>query len=139
MCALLTCWKKIIVMKTIVFLVFVCCLGISSFSQNEYAIKPLPRIEFDDFHKQQQPDYLTISPQLKLDTPLAKSLVFSGKSESAIDNSYLKLTTDAFMALGDNMPVVKPSDNFWNMPVAVPDSTNMYFIKEKRFGGDPGK
>ncbi|WP_320111130.1 hypothetical protein [Draconibacterium orientale] len=126
-------------MKTIVFLVFICCLSFTSNSQNEYAIKPLPRIEFDDFQKQQQPDYLTISPQLKLDIPLVKSLVFSNKKENTIDNSYLKSATEVFMALGDNMPVVKPSDNFWNMPVAVPDSTNMYFIKEKRFGGDPRK
>jgi hypothetical protein len=125
-------------MKTIVFLIFVCCLNFTSFSQNEYAIKPLPRIEFDDFQKQQQPDYLTISPQLKLDDELPQSF-FDDNTENLIDNLYLKLTTDVFMALGDNMPVVKPSDNFWNMPVAVPDSTNMYFIKEKRFGGDPGK
>ena len=125
-------------MKTIVFLIFVCCLNFTSFSQNEYAIKPLPRIEFDDFQKQQQPDYLTISPQLKLDDELPQSF-FDDNTENLIDNLYLKLTTDVFMALGDNMPVVKPSDNFWNMPVAVPDSTNMYFIKEKRFRGDPGK
>ncbi|WP_319500130.1 hypothetical protein [uncultured Draconibacterium sp.] len=123
-------------MKTIVFLMFVCCLSFTSFSQNEYAIKPLPRIEFDDFYKQQQSDYLTISPQLKLDTPLTKSLVFDDKSESTIDNSYLKSTTEVFMALGDNMPVVKPSGNYWNMPVAVPDSSNVYFIKEKRFKGN---
>ncbi|AHW61722.1 hypothetical protein FH5T_07115 [Draconibacterium orientale] len=113
-------------------------MNFTSFSQNEYAIKPLPRIEFDDFQKQQQHDYLTISPQLKLDDELPQSF-FDDNTENLIDNLYLKLTTDVFMALGDNMPVVKPSDNFWNMPVAVPDSTNMYFIKEKRFGGDPGK
>ncbi|WP_319479859.1 hypothetical protein [uncultured Draconibacterium sp.] len=126
-------------MKTIVFFMFVCCLSFTSFSQNEYAIKPLPRIEFDNFHKQQHPDYLTISPQLKLDTPLTKSLVFDDKSESTIDNSYLKSTTDVFMALGDNMPVVKPSGNYWNMPVAVPDFSNVYFIKEKRFKGNSRK
>ncbi|WP_297097035.1 hypothetical protein [uncultured Draconibacterium sp.] len=125
-------------MKTIVVLMFVCCLGFTSFSQNEYAIKPLPRIEFDDFQKQQQPDYLTISPQLKLEDELPQSL-FNDNIENPIDNSNLKSTTEVFIAFGDNMPVVKPSGNYWNMPIAVPDSTNMYFIKEKRFGGDPRK
>lgn len=123
-------------MKTIVFLMFVCCLSFTSFSQNEYAIKPLPRIEFDDFYKKQQPDYLTISPQLILDTPLNQSLVLDGDSENTINDSYLKSATEVFMALGDNMPVVKPSGNYWNMPVAVPDSSNVYFIKEKRFKGN---
>ncbi|WP_321370269.1 hypothetical protein [uncultured Draconibacterium sp.] len=125
-------------MKTIVLLMFVCCLGFASFSQNEYAIKPLPRIEFDDFQKQKQPDYLTISPQLKLEDELPQSL-FNDNIENPIDNSYLKSTTEVFIAFGDNMPVVKPSGNYWNMPIAIPDSTNMYFIKEKRFGGDPLK
>ncbi|WP_163325867.1 hypothetical protein [Draconibacterium mangrovi] len=125
-------------MKTIVILMFFCCLGFSSFSQNEYAIKPLPRIEFDDFQKQQQPDYLTISPQLKLEDKLPQSL-FDDNTENPIDNSYLKSKTDLFMALGDNMPVVKPSGNYWNMPVAVPDSSKVYFIQEKRIEGDPRK
>nr|WP_319271072.1 hypothetical protein [uncultured Draconibacterium sp.] len=123
-------------MKTIVLLIFVCCLGFTSLGQNDFAIKPLPRIDFDDFRQQQQPDYLTISPQLKLDDELSPSFL-AGKSEG--NNSYLKSTTDVFIALGDNMPVVKPSGNYWNMPVAVPDSTNIYFIKEKRFGGGPSK
>nr|WP_321354098.1 hypothetical protein [uncultured Draconibacterium sp.] len=107
-------------------------------SQNRFEIKPLPRIEFDDFHRPQQPDYLTISPQLKLEDEIPQSL-FNDSTENAIDNSYLKSTTEVFIAFGDNMPVVKPSGNYWNMPVAVPDSTNMYFIKEKRFGGVPSK
>ncbi|WP_319591864.1 hypothetical protein [uncultured Draconibacterium sp.] len=123
-------------MKTIVLLMFVSCLSFTLFSQNKFVIKPLPRIEFDDFNQQQQPDYLSVSPQLKLEGELPQSFL-DGKSESS--NSYLKSTTDVFMALGDNMPVVKPSGNYWNMPVAVPDSTNMYFIKEKRFGGGPSK
>ena len=126
-------------MKTTVILMFVCCLSFTSLSQNEYAIKPLPRIEFDDFQKQQQPDYLTISPQLKLENQIPQSLVLADNKENTVDNPFLKSKTDLFMALGDNMPVVKPSGNYWNMPVAVPDSTNMYFIKEKRFGGDPLK
>ena len=125
-------------MKTIVVLIFICCLTYSSMSQNRFEIKRLPRIEFDDFHRQQQPDYLTISPQLKLEDEIPQSL-FNDSTENTIDNSYLKSTTEVFIAFGDNMPVVKPSGNYWNMPVAVPDSTNMYFIKEKRFGGGPSK
>ena len=125
-------------MKSIVILMFVCCLNFTSFSQNEYAIKPLPRIEFDDFQKEKQTDYLTISPPLKLEDELPQSF-FDENTENTIDNSYLKSATDVFIAFGDNMSVVKPSGNYWNMPVAVPDSTNMYFIKEKRFGGDPLK
>lgn len=113
-------------MKTIVLLMFVSCLSFTSFSQNKFAIKPLPRIEFDDFNQQQQPDYLTVSPQLKLEDELPQSF-FDDNTENSLDNSYLKSTTDVFTALGDNMPV------------AVPDSTNMYFIKEKRFGGGPSK
>ncbi|WP_321347585.1 hypothetical protein [uncultured Draconibacterium sp.] len=125
-------------MKTIVLLIFVCCLGFTSLGQNDFAIKPFPRLDFDDFRQQQQPDYLTISPQLKLEDELPQSF-FDDNIENLFDNSYLKSTTDVFMALGDNMPVEKPSGNYWNMPVAVPDSTNMYFIKEKRFGGGPSK
>ncbi|MDX8337655.1 hypothetical protein SLH46_00580 [Draconibacterium sp. IB214405] len=124
-------------MKSIVVLMFVCCLSFTSISQNDFAIKPLPRIDFDDFRQQQQPNYFTISPELKLDDQRTQPFVVDEKAESTIDNSYIKSTTDVFFAFGDNMPVAKPSGDYWNMPVAVPDSSFVYFIKEKRLSGSP--
>ncbi|MCY1720730.1 hypothetical protein OU798_10270 [Prolixibacteraceae bacterium Z1-6] len=38
------------------------------------------------------------------------------------------------IAFSDNMPVIVPLGNHWNMPVAVPDSTVNYFIRDKRIG-----
>lgn len=124
-------------MKKLVILIFVCCLGFTSISQNKFDIKPLPRIEFEDFMRQQQPDYFTISTQLKLETQTPQYSFFNNNKDSTADNISFPSKADVFMALGDNMPVAQPSGNYWNMPVSVPDSSNIYFIQEKRIEGDP--
>lgn len=113
-------------MKAIVFFILFSLGSICCFGQHDFSIKPLPKIEFDDYTF----DHDTSMFGLGLKSPVDSILNYyqiPGQEKDDIDVS--KLKEMYFRYYRGNMPIAKIPEGNWNMPIAVPDSSIHYFIK----------
>ncbi len=112
-------------MKTVVIIMLLASFSVVGFAQHDFSIKPLPKIEFDDFNKDHDPACFAISPPFKPDT----FKVFPEKKwNDFYKNEQLSGPQD-FKINIDNMPIAKLGENNWNMPIAVPDPTVHYHLR----------
>ena len=117
-------------LKTIFILALM--IGVLSARSQQYTdvlrlqkIEPIQHIEFAQTNQNQ---YLSFSPS----TP--QLLVFS---QSKIKETEVKVSNRVFQSPPDNMPILGfgASTPKWNMPIAVPDSTVEYYIKNPLLSG----
>lgn len=110
-------------MKTIGLITLLFFMSVGVFAQNDFDIKPLPKIDFNDGFLQQDNSYL----EFENDRESADYLVLL---------STRKVRKEDFIVMKykNKMPIAKPQGNYWNMPIAVPDSTINYAIMVKRIG-----
>uniref|UniRef100_UPI003217FBB5 hypothetical protein n=1 Tax=uncultured Draconibacterium sp. TaxID=1573823 RepID=UPI003217FBB5 len=108
--------------------------GVRVFAQQNPVLKSLPKIEFDDFRFENK-DIFDISPTFKIDTLFEKPLIFPEENKRKSFEQYLNQGKPVFISSINRMPIAKPFGNYWNMPVAVPDPSVRYYIKEKKIDG----
>ena len=113
-------------MKTIVLLIlfstgFICCFG-----QNDFSVKPFQKIEFSTLNKTDNNYLLELNPKFKPDTI---HLQYDDANWDGNKNPMTELEQERIFASQDDMPIAKPSSMNWNMPIAVPDTSVHYFIK----------
>ena len=108
-------------MKTIVLFVVFAIFSVSSFAQNDFSLKPMPKIDFNSGRLQSDITNLSFEHN-KIQSDFKQ--YFSQKMETTpkYNNTVYK----------SNMPIAIPGNYKWNMPIAVPDSTINYAIREKR-------
>lgn len=108
-------------MKTKLIFLLLIGLSVSTFAQHDFSIKPLPKIDFNSGIQKQDSSYMKFDNIQKSPDYL---MLLSPKSSDRKPVSILRYKS--------KMPIAKPYGNYWDMPVAIPDSTVNYAIREKR-------
>jgi len=122
-------------MKTIVLIIMILGAVIISTAQKPKTGKTLQQKKFNTEVKTDSAEYFVISPKFKSDTSAIKILPFQKlPGDSFTQNNQGKIDFYANRQKSEfRMPVAGGGgSNYFNMPVAVPDSTVQYYIKEKR-------
>ncbi|HYQ57350.1 MAG TPA: hypothetical protein VEP89_08365 [Draconibacterium sp.] len=99
----------------------------------DFSIKPLPKIKFNEFPVQKSTHIFKISPAFTADISMLQKL------PEPVDKIDLFAQGRIQKSDFDNMPILSFGVNNWNMPVAVPDSSVDYFIKKIPETGAPGQ
>lgn len=108
-------------MKSNILLFLFLVFSLSCFAQHDFSIKLVPKVDFNSGRLQ------TDSTNFTFESNTVESNLqqyFVQKKETSQKWTQLAYTS--------NMPIVNPGNYNWNMPVAVPDSTINYAIREKR-------
>jgi hypothetical protein len=121
-------------MKTIVLIIMILGTVIISKAQESKTGKTSQQKKFNTEVITDSADYFAISPTFKTDTTANKIRHFHKlPGDSFMQNHQGK---NDFFANHQNpefrMPVAGGGRDYFNMPVAVPDSTVEYYIKNKR-------
>lgn len=103
----------------------------SAVAQN-LELNSLKKVEFGDLKSLEKSDYFNISPSFKIDTKLQASLSLSNNDQKKTIKKYLKSNKVNFLTTIDGMPVASPMGDYWNMPVAKPNPSIEYYIKERK-------
>ena len=121
-------------MKAILIIVMILGAVIISTAQEPKTDKNFQQKKFNTEVKTDSAEYFVISPTFKADTSAIKILPFQKlPGDSFTQNNQGKNDFFANQQKPEfRMPVARGGHNYFNMPVAVPDSTVKYFIKEKR-------
>ena len=122
-------------MKAIVSIIMILAAVIIATGQQPKTDKTFQQKKFNTEVIADSAEYFAISPKFKTDTSEIKILPFQKlPGDSFTQNNQGK---NDFFANGQKpefrMPVAGAGGrNYFNMPVAIPDSTVKYYIKEKR-------
>ena len=108
-------------MKSIILILAAIVISATCYAQHDFSIKPLPKIDFNSGVLHQNSSYMKFNTEKKSTDYLA---LLSHEIKDKPNVAVLKYNS--------KMPIAFPHGNFWNMPVAVPDSTINYAIREKR-------
>ncbi len=122
-------------MKAISLMVVILGAVIISTAQKPKTDKTFPQKKFNTEVNPDSAEYSAISPTFKTDTSEIKILPFQKlPADSFKQNNQSKNDIFANRQKPElRMPVAGARmHNFFNMPVAVPDSTVQYYIREKR-------
>lgn len=106
---------------------------IISTAQKPKTGKTLQQKKFNTEVKTDSAEYFVISPKFKSDTSAIKILPFQKlPGDSFTQNNQGKIDFYANRQKSEfRMPVVTGGPDYFNMPVVVPDSTVVYYIKNK--------
>jgi len=120
-------------MKTIVLIIMILGAVIISTAQKPKTGKTLQQKKFNTEVKTDSAEYFVISPKFKSDTSAIKILPFQKlPGDSFTQNNQGKIDFYANRQKSEfRMPVVTGGPDYFNMPVVVPDSTVVYYIKNK--------
>jgi len=120
-------------MKTIVLIIMILETAIFSSAQeakteNNFQQKKSNTVETDST------EYFVISPTFKTDTSAIKIIPFQKLPDDSFSlNNQGKIHVFANQQKPEfRMPVAGGGYNYFNMPIAVPDSTIKYYIKNKQ-------
>ena len=121
-------------MKTTLFLIMILGAVIITTAQETKTDKTFQQKKFNTEVNPDSAEYFAISPKFKTDTSAIKKLPFQKMpGDTFTQNNQGK---NDFFANHQKpefrMPVAGGGHNYFNMPIAVPDSTVQYYIKEKR-------
>ena len=121
-------------MKAIAFLLMVLGAVIISTAQESKTDKTFHQKKFNTEIKTDSAQYCAISPKFKTNTSAIKILPFQKlPGDSFTQNNQSKIDFFAnHQKYEFRMPVAGGGRDYFNMPVAVPDSTVEYYIKNKR-------
>jgi hypothetical protein len=122
-------------MKTILFMMVILGTAIISTAQESKTGKNFQQKKFNTEVIADSAEYFVISPTFKTDTSAIKILPFQKlPGDSFTQNNQGKNDFFANRQKPEfRMPVAGGGGrDYFNMPVAVPDSTVQYYIKEKR-------
>lgn len=108
-------------MKTNLLLFLFVIFSLGSFAQHDFSLKPVPKIDFNS--GMLQADSTNFTFESKADQPNLQQYFAQKKQTSTNWNKW---------AYSSNMPIAKLGNYSWNMPIAVPDSTINYAIRELR-------
>lgn len=95
-------------------------------------LNSIKKVEFDDFKTLENKDIFRVSPCFKIDKTLQASLRFTGKDQKKSIEKYLNFNQPELITAIDGMPVASPKGDCWNMPVAEPNPSVEYYLKEKK-------
>lgn len=113
-------------MKSIFVFLFFLSFSIFALGQNNFSIKPFPKIEFDDCKYKADTSLFGLNHKSPLDSILGYYQI-PGLEEEDADLSKLKELYLQYYS--GNMPIAKPGSMNWNMPIAVPDTRVHFFIQ----------
>ncbi len=121
-------------MKTFVLIIMILGAEIISSAQEAKTENNFQQKKFNTETKTDSTEFFAISPKFKTDTSEIEILPFRKlPGDSFLQNNQNK---NDFFANKEKpefrMPVAGGGYNYFNMPIAVPDSTVEYYIKNKR-------
>jgi len=121
-------------MKTFVLIIMILGEVIIATAQESKTGKNFQQKKFNTEVITNSAEYFVISPTFKTDTSAIKILPFQKLPvDSFTQNNQGKIDFFANRQKPEfRMPVAGGGHNYFNMPIAVPDSTVQYYIKEKR-------
>lgn len=108
-------------MKTTVLFLLFFCISLGCFAQHNFKLKEHPRIDFESGRLAMDSTYFSFK-DLKTNPDFQKFYAQPKKSTNESGVLYYE----------NKMPIARLPLNYWKMPVAVPDSTIKYAIREKR-------
>lgn len=117
-------------MRTILISLFV-FVTMSAVAQ-DLKLNSFKKVEFGDLKSLEKTDYFYISPGFKIDTKLQSPFSLSSKDQKKSIEKYLNSKQPDFITAIDGMPIASPKGFNWNMPVAKPNSSVEYYIKERK-------
>jgi len=121
-------------MRTIVLIIMILGAVIISTAQEPKTGKKFQQKKFNTEIKTDSSRYFAISPKFKIDTSAIKINPFQKlPGDSLLLNNQNKIHVFANQQKPEfRMPVARGGYNYFNMPIAVPDSTVEYYIKNKQ-------
>ena len=120
-------------MKAILLMVVILGTVIISAAQEPKTVNNFQNKKFNTEVNPDTSEYFVISPTFKTDTSEIKILPFQKlPGDSFTQNNQGKIDFYANRQKSEfRMPVVTGGPDYFNMPVVVPDSTVVYYIKNK--------